>query len=48
MNLVLKKANFLKCDINDILMHSKGLLQHLVHLEKLFKKFHKVNMKIHF
>jgi hypothetical protein len=28
-------------------MHSKGLLQHLVHLEELFKRLHKVNMKIH-
>jgi hypothetical protein len=28
-------------------MHSKGLLQHLAHLEKLFKRLHKVNMKIH-
>ncbi len=28
-------------------MHSKGFLQHLVHLEELLKKFHKVNMKIH-
>jgi hypothetical protein len=28
-------------------MHRKGLLQHLVHLEELFKRLHKVNMKIH-
>ncbi len=28
-------------------MHSKGLLQHLVHLEELFKRLHEVNMKIH-
>ncbi len=28
-------------------MHNKGLLQHLVHLEELFKRFHEVNMKIH-
>jgi hypothetical protein len=28
-------------------MHSKGFLQHLVHLEELFKKLHEVNMKIH-
>jgi hypothetical protein len=47
MNQVLEKANFLKCYINDVLMHSKGFLQHLVHLEELLKKFHKVNMKIH-
>ncbi len=47
MDQVFKGANFLKCYINDILVHSKGLLQHLAHLEELFKKFHKVNMKIH-
>jgi hypothetical protein len=28
-------------------MHRKGLLQHLAHLEELFKRLHKVNMKIH-
>jgi len=28
-------------------VHIKGLLQHLAHLEELFKKLHKVNMKIH-
>ncbi len=30
-----------------VLVHSKGLLQHLAHLEELFKRFHEVNMKIH-
>jgi len=47
MDQVLKGADFLKCYIDDILMHSKGLLQHLAHLEKLFKRLHEVNMKIH-
>jgi len=47
MDQVLERANFLKCYIDDVLMHSKGLLQHLVHLEELLKRFHKVNMKIH-
>ncbi len=28
-------------------MHSKGLLDQLVHLGELFKRLHKVNMKIH-
>jgi hypothetical protein len=28
-------------------VHRKGLLQHLAHLEELFKKLHEVNMKIH-
>jgi len=28
-------------------MHSKGLLQHLAHLEELFKRLQEVNMKIH-
>jgi hypothetical protein len=37
----------LKCYIDDVLVHSKGLLQHLAHLEELFKRFHEVNMKIH-
>ncbi len=44
---VLQGAYFLKCYIDDVLMHSKGLLQHLVHLEELFKRLHEINMKIH-
>jgi hypothetical protein len=28
-------------------VHSKGFLQHLTHLEELFKRLHEVNMKIH-
>ncbi len=47
MDQVLKGANFLKCYIDDILMHSKGLLQHLAHLEELFNRLHEINMKIH-
>jgi len=47
MNQVLERADFLKCYIDDVLMHSKRLLQHLAHLEELFKRLHKVNMKIH-
>ncbi len=46
MDQVLEKANFLKCYIDDVLVHSKGLLQHLAHLEELFKRLHEVNMKI--
>jgi hypothetical protein len=47
MDQVLERADFLKCYIDDVLVHSKGLLQHLAHLEELFKKLHEVNMKIH-
>ncbi len=47
MDQVLERANFLKCYIDDVLVHSKGLLQHLAHLEELFKRLHEVNMKIH-
>ncbi len=48
MDQVLKGANFLKCYINDVLVHNKWLLlQHLAYLEELFKRLHKVNMKIH-
>ncbi len=47
MDQVLEGANFLKCYIDDVLVHSKGLLQHLAHLKELFKKLHEVNMKIH-
>jgi hypothetical protein len=47
MDQVLKGADFLKCYIDDVLMHNKGLLQHLAHLEELFKRLHEVNMKIH-
>jgi hypothetical protein len=47
MDQVFEGAIILKCYIDDVLMHSKGFLQHLVHLEELFKRFHKVNMKIH-
>ncbi len=47
MDQVLERVDFLKCYIDDVLVHSKGLLQHLAHLEELFKRFHEVNMKIH-
>jgi hypothetical protein len=47
MDEVFEGGNFLKCYIDDVLMHSKGLLHHLVHLEELFKRLHEVNMKIH-
>jgi hypothetical protein len=47
MDQVFEGANFLKCYIDDVLVHSKGLLQHLAHLEELFKRFHEINMKIH-
>jgi hypothetical protein len=47
MDQVLKGVDFLKCYIDDVLVHNKGLLQHLAHLEELFKRLHEVNMKIH-
>jgi len=47
MDQVLKGADFLKCYIDDVLVHSKELLQHLAHLEELFKWLHEVNMRIH-
>ncbi len=47
MDKVLEGANFLKCYIDDVLVHNKGLLQHLTHLEELFKRLHEINMKIH-
>ncbi len=47
MDQVLKGVDFLKCYIDGILVHSKGFLQHLAHLEVLFKKLHEVKMKIH-
>jgi Ni,Fe-hydrogenase I cytochrome b subunit len=34
--------------IDDILVHSKGFLHHLAHLEELFNRLHEINMKIHF
>jgi hypothetical protein len=47
MDQVFEGADFLKRYIDDVLVHSKGLLQYLVHLEELFKRLHEVNMKIH-
>jgi hypothetical protein len=47
MDQVFERANFLKCYIDDVQVHSKGLLQHLAHLEELFKRLHEINMKIH-
>jgi Mg2+ and Co2+ transporter CorA len=47
MDQVFKGVDFLKCYIGDVLVHSKRFLQHLAHLEELFKRLHKVNMKIH-
>ncbi len=47
MDQVLEGANFLKCYIDDVLMYSQGLMQHLAHLEELFKMLYEVNMNIH-
>ncbi len=47
MDQVFERADLRKCYIDDILVHSKGILQHLAHLEELFKRLHEVNMKIH-
>jgi hypothetical protein len=47
MDQILEGVDFLKCYRDDVLVHSKGLLEQLAHLEELFKKLHKVNMKIH-
>jgi hypothetical protein len=47
MDQVFEGAYFFKCYIDDVLVHNKGLMQHLAHLEKLFKKLHEVNMKMH-
>jgi hypothetical protein len=47
MDQVFEKVDFLKCYINDVLVHSKGLLYHLADLKELFKRLHEVNMKIH-
>jgi hypothetical protein len=47
MDQVLEGVDFLKCYIDDVLVHSKRFLQHLVHHEELFKRFHKVNIQIH-
>jgi hypothetical protein len=38
MDQVLERADFLKCYIGGILVHSKRLLQHLAHLDELFKR----------
>jgi hypothetical protein len=34
MDQVFEGVDFLKCDIDDVLVHNKGFLQHLVHLEE--------------
>jgi Mg2+ and Co2+ transporter CorA len=47
MDHVLEGVDFFKYYIDDVLVHSKGLLQHLAHLEELFKRLHEVIMKIH-
>jgi hypothetical protein len=47
MDQVLEGADFLKCYIDDVLVHSKGFLEYLAHLEELFKRLHEINMKIH-
>jgi hypothetical protein len=47
MDQVLEGVDFLKCYIDEIPVHNKGFLQHLAHLEELFKRLHEVNMKIH-
>jgi hypothetical protein len=47
MDQMFEGVDFLKCHIVDVLVHRKELMQHLVHLEELFKRLHEVNMKIH-
>jgi hypothetical protein len=47
MDQALEGEYFLKCYIDGILVHSKGLLQHLAHFEELLKRLHEINMKIH-
>ena len=47
MDQVLEGADFLECYIDDVLVHSKGLEQHLTHLEELFKRLIAVDLKIH-
>jgi Mg2+ and Co2+ transporter CorA len=47
MDQVFEGVDFLKCYIDDVLVHNKELLWHLAHLEELFKRLHEVNMKIH-
>ncbi len=47
MDQVFEGADFLKCYIDDVLMHSKGLLWYLAHFQELLKRLHEVNMKIH-
>jgi Mg2+ and Co2+ transporter CorA len=47
MDQVFEGVDFVKCYIDDVVVHNEGLLQHLAHLEELFKRFHKINMKIH-
>jgi len=47
MDQVFERADFLKCYIDDVLVHNNGFMQHLAYLEELFKRLHEVNMKIH-
>jgi hypothetical protein len=47
MDQVFEGVDFLKCYIDDVLVHNKGLLQHLAHFEELFKRLYEINMKIH-
>jgi hypothetical protein len=47
MDHVLEGVDFMKCYIDDVIVHSKGLMQHLAYFEELFKRLHDVNMKIH-
>ncbi len=42
-----RRGRFLEVLHRCILVHSKGLLQHLAHFEQLFKRLHKIIMKIH-
>ncbi len=47
MDQALEGVDFLKCYIDDVLVHNNGFLQHLAHLEELLKRLHEINMKIH-
>lgn len=47
MDRVLARVSFLLCYIDDVMVQSTEFDQHLVHLEELFKRLRKANLKCH-
>ena len=47
MNRVLEGLPFAKCYLDDIIVFSENVKQHIAHLDEVFKALHKANLRVH-